>query len=183
MDEREALERMRRGDIAGLEVLVRAHQVRAIRTAYLVTRDVALAQDVVQSAFLRAYERIRQLDPVRPFAPWFLASVLHDAIKAVSRRDPHGSLEESPSMEATIADVQPQPDDIWEHAETADEIWTALGNLSPDQRAAVVARYYLGLNQAEMTRALRCSPSTVKWRLHSARARLRLLLTPLLSND
>src|SRR5215470_13605056 len=86
MDEREAIERMRQRDIRGLEVLVRAHQIRAIRTAYLVTRDVALAQDVVQAAFLRAYERIRQLDPARPFAPWFLASVLHDAIKAVSRR-------------------------------------------------------------------------------------------------
>jgi hypothetical protein len=47
MDERDAVERMREGDIRGLEVLVRAHQVRALRTAYLVTRDVALAQDLV----------------------------------------------------------------------------------------------------------------------------------------
>jgi len=183
MDEREAIERMRQRDIRGLEVLVRAHQIRAIRTAYLVTRDVALAQDVVQAAFLRAYERIRQLDPARPFAPWFLASVLHDAIKAVSRRDRESSLEELPSVEAAVADGQPQPEAIWEHAEMANEIWTALGNLSPDQRAAVVARYYLGLNQAEMTRVLNATSSSVKWRLHAARARLRLLLNPLMSND
>jgi RNA polymerase sigma-70 factor (ECF subfamily) len=183
MDERDALERMRQGDIRGLEALVRAHQVRAIRTAYLVTRDVALAQDVVQTAFLRAYERIRQLDPSRPFAPWFLTSVLHDASKVVSRRDRERSLEDAPSIEATHSDGQPEPQDVWEHAETADEIWTALGTLSPDQRAAVVARYYLDLTQTEMTRALGCTPSTVKWRLHAARARLRLLLTPLISND
>src|SRR5262249_27647734 len=143
----EAIERMRQGDIRGLEVLVRAHQVRAIRTAYLVTRDVALAQDVVQTAFVRAYERIGQLDPARPFAPWFLTSVLHEAAKTIRKRDRHTSLEETPSIEANVADREPQPDAIWEHAETAAQIWTALGQLSPEQRAAVVARYYLGLNQ------------------------------------
>src|SRR5215471_12485132 len=105
MDEHEAIERMRAGDIRGLEVLVRAHQVRALRTAYLVTRDVALAQDVAQTAFLRAYERIRQFDTARPFAPWFLASVLHEATRAVSRRRRHQSLEDLPSVEAELADA------------------------------------------------------------------------------
>ena len=84
MDERQAIEHLQRGDIRGLEALVRLHQVRAIRTAYLFTRERQLAQDIVQAAFLRAYERIGQLDPHRPFGPWFLTSVLHDAIKAAA---------------------------------------------------------------------------------------------------
>ena len=183
MDEREAIEQMRNGDIRGLEVLVRIHQVRAIRAAYLVTREVAHAQDVVQTAFLRAYERIDQFDPDRPFGPWFMKSVLHDATKAVIRRDRQTSFGQLPSGDLDTADGAPQPDAIWERAETADEVWAALGRLTADQRAAVVARYYLGLNQVEMTEALGCTTSTVKWRLHSARARLRLLLTPLISND
>src|SRR5438270_12106713 len=83
MDVDEALAQMRRGAIRGLEALVRTHQAHAIRAAYLITREVALAQDIVQTAFLRAYQRIHQLDPTRPFAPWFLTSVVHDAIKAV----------------------------------------------------------------------------------------------------
>jgi RNA polymerase sigma-70 factor (ECF subfamily) len=72
---------------------------------------------------------------------------------------------------------------MWEQAETAEEVWAALGWLTPEHRAAIVLRYYLGLSQAEMTRALGCAPSTVKWRLHAARARVRLLLTPLMSTD
>lgn len=56
MDEREAIQRLKGGDISGLEALVHAHQVRAVRAAYLVTRDLAVAQDVVQAAFVRAYE-------------------------------------------------------------------------------------------------------------------------------
>jgi len=183
MDERQAIECMRNGDIRGLEVIVRSYQVRAIRAAYLVTRDVSLAQDVVQSAFLSTYERIDQLDPSRPFAPWFLASVLHAAVKVVRRRNRHTSFEQLPPADADPADAEPRPEDLWENAETADEIWVALGGLPPAQRSAVVARYYLGLSQAEMAQALGCTETTVKWRLHAARARLRLLLAPFLSND
>jgi RNA polymerase sigma-70 factor (ECF subfamily) len=183
VDEHQAIERIRNRDIQGLELIVRTHQVRAIRAAYLITRDVALAQDIVQAAFLRAYERIDQLDPTRPFAPWFFTSVLNDATRAVIRRGRHTSFELVPNAETDLTDSQPQPEAMWERAETADEIWTALGGLTAEQRSAVVARYYLGLNQAEMTRALGCTPSTVKWRLHAARARLRLLLAPLLSSD
>jgi RNA polymerase sigma-70 factor (ECF subfamily) len=188
MDEREAIELLQRGEIRGLEALVRQHQVRAIRTAYLVVRDAALAQDIVQAAFVRAYERIAQLDPARPFGPWFLTSVLHDALKAAARQGRTASLDTALDGEggpagALAVDPEPGPDALWERAETADEVWAALGTLTPEQRAAVVARYYLGLNQAEMAAVLACPPSTIKWRLHAARARLRLILTPLVANE
>jgi DNA-directed RNA polymerase specialized sigma24 family protein len=52
---------MRSGDIRGLETLVRMHEVRAVRAVYLITRDIGLAQDIVQAAFLRGFERIDQL--------------------------------------------------------------------------------------------------------------------------
>jgi hypothetical protein len=44
MDEQQAIQRLKRGDIGGLEILVNVYQVRAVRTAYLITRDVALAE-------------------------------------------------------------------------------------------------------------------------------------------
>ncbi len=88
MKDREAIDRLKRGDIGGLEFLVREYQVRAVRTAYLITRDLPLSQDVVQAAFLKAYERIGPFDPERSFGPWFFTSVLHDAIKAAREREP-----------------------------------------------------------------------------------------------
>ncbi len=62
MDERAAVERLKGGDIGGLEWLVRRHHTRAVRAAYLIVRERTLAEDVVQSAFVRAYERIGQFD-------------------------------------------------------------------------------------------------------------------------
>ena len=52
----------------------------------------------------------------------------------------------------------------------------ALCKLSPQQRAAVVQRYYLGLSEREMSAELGCAPGTVKWHLNSARQRLKVLL-------
>jgi len=50
MEEQKAIARLKRGDIGGLEALVRKYQVQAVRTAYLITRDRALAEDIVQAA-------------------------------------------------------------------------------------------------------------------------------------
>jgi RNA polymerase sigma-70 factor (ECF subfamily) len=182
--ERAAIERLRAGDIDALQVLVQLHQARAMRTAYLVTRDAALAQDIVQSAFLRAYERIGQLDPHRPFGPWFCTAVLRDAIKLVARRARQRSLDEDSTSDASqLIDPGAGPEAIWERTETADEVWRALAHLTPEQRAAIVARYYVGLSEAETSRVLACATSTLKWRLHAARARLRVLLAPALGAE
>ncbi|MBE3119263.1 MAG: RNA polymerase subunit sigma-24, partial [Candidatus Atribacteria bacterium] len=62
MIESEAIARLKEGDISGLETLVKVHQLKAVRTAYLIVRDYFLAEDVVEDAFLRAYERINQFD-------------------------------------------------------------------------------------------------------------------------
>ncbi len=184
MEEQEAIARLKRCDIGGLEALVRQYQVRAVQTAYLITRDRALAEDIVQAAFLRAYERIGQFDAGRPFGPWFLRSVVNDAVKAAARRKRLVPLEASPEGEGAsladlLADPSPGPDDLMEAAETRQTVWTALGKLPPAQRAAIVQRYYLGLSEAEMAGELACPPGTVKWRLHAARKRLRTLLRPL----
>ncbi len=184
MEEQEAIARIKRGDIGGLESLVRRYQVQAVRAAYLIVRDRETAEDIVQSAFLRVYERIHQFDAGRPFGPWFLRSVVNDAVKAATRRQRQvplevGSESEEASLADLLADPNPGPADLVEAAETRQAVLAALDRLPPAQRAAIVLRYYLGLSEAEMADELACPPGTVKWRLHAARKRLRSLLCPL----
>ena len=184
MDEREAVARLRRGDIGDLEPLVRLYYVQAVRAAYLITRDRPMAEDVAQETFIRAYERIHQFDPARPFRPWLLRSVVNGAINAASRRDPpdrpapHPDGEEDPLADMP-ADPAPGPTDLVERRELGEAVWQAMGELPAEQRAAIVMRYYLDLSEAEMARDLAVPPGTVKWRLHAARKRLRTLLKPL----
>src|SRR3954452_19944784 len=85
-NERTAIAQLKRGEIRGLDALMLIYQVRALRAAFVVTRDLPLAEDLVQSAFIRAYERIEQFDETRPFGPWFLRSVVNSAARAAERR-------------------------------------------------------------------------------------------------
>lgn len=178
MDERRAVERLKGGDPGGLEALVKAHQVRAVRAAYLICRDRALAEDVVQSAFVKAYERIGQYDATRPFAPWFTKIVVNDAIKAASRREKTVRYGGNDDPTALLADPETGPHDLAEEAEERRRVWAALEKLPPAQRAAIVQRYYLGMSEAEMAGRGNSPPGTIKWRLHAARKRLSGLLKP-----
>lgn len=178
MDEAEAIARLKNGDISGLEALVRQYQVLATRTAFLITRDRPLAEDIVQNAFIKVYERIYQFDSQRTFGPWFVQIVANDAVKAVSRRTPTLSLSNSQGQEweELTADSRLEPTELLEQAETRQAVWSALEKLSPDQRATLVMRYYKGLNEKEMAGQLNIPAGTVKSRLNTARQRLRSMM-------
>ena len=180
MEEREAVERLRSGDIAGLEALVKVHQTRALRAAYLITRDRASAEDVVQGAFVRSYERAGQLDPQRPFGPWFARIVVNDAVKEAARRERTVPfLEGGAAAQASLLeDPGLGPQEEAEAAEARRWVWAALGKLPPAQRAAVVQRYYLGMSEAEMSERDESPPGTNKSRLYAARKGLSKLLRP-----
>jgi RNA polymerase sigma-70 factor (ECF subfamily) len=179
MDDRRAIARLKKGDVGGLEALVRTYQTRAMRAAYLIVRDRALAEDVVQAAFVRAYEKIARFDERRPFGPWFMKVVVNDAIKAATRRGRTVRFEEGDDDPVIrLPDSEPGPQERVEEAEERRRMWAALEKLPPAQRAAVVQRYYLGMSEAEMAEDDSSPAGTIKWRLHAARKRLSKLLRP-----
>lgn len=180
MNEVDAIAKMQHGDIRGLAALVEVHQVRAVRTAMLITRDQALAEDVVQAAFLRCFEKIHQFDSSRPFAPWFMRSVVNASVQAARKQQRNVSLDndenEETNFEAMLSDSSYEPHHLLEVQEDKRLIRDALDKLSPEQRAAVVMRYYLDMSESEMSEILETPAGTIKWRLHHARKRLKGLL-------
>ena len=84
-DDGEAIRQLRLGNIQGLRILVERYEHRAVHAAHLITLDWASAQDIVQDAFVRVYQRITQFDSSKEFGPWFLRGVVNDAIKWTSR--------------------------------------------------------------------------------------------------
>jgi RNA polymerase sigma-70 factor (ECF subfamily) len=175
--ERASITQLKAGDIGGLAALVDVYQLKALRTAYLIVRDRAVAEDITQAAFIRAYERIDQFHVGAPFGPWFLRSVANDAIKAVERTrrtrslDVHARQGGSPAVE--LVDESAGPAAIFEQAESAAEVWALLERLPAKQRAVVVLRYFAGLDDAEIALRVDAPSATVRWRLFAARGRLR----------
>ena len=180
MQDHDAITLLRSGDIGGLDALVRQYQYQAVRAATLIIRDRAAAEDVVQSAFLRLVGSIQGFDTRRPFAPWFLRIVVNDAIKEAQRRSRYASLDHPDDAAALagtlLAAADGEPERVSEQGETREAVVRALNHLTPLQRAAIVQRYYLGMNEAEMASAGATSPGAIKLRLFAARERLRTLL-------
>ncbi|MBX3063521.1 MAG: RNA polymerase sigma factor [Anaerolineae bacterium] len=171
VSEQDAISKLKAGEISGLETLVRLHQVRALRTAYLILRDRAAAEDVVQDCFLSLIDSIGSFDQARPFAPYFLRGVINRAVKQAQRDQRSVAMDEAHER-------LPAPAEALDAAETKDQLWTALGQLSPEQRAAVVQHYFLDMSEAEIAKQADAPQGTIKWRLHAARKRLRELLRP-----
>jgi RNA polymerase sigma-70 factor, ECF subfamily len=177
MDDFEAIGRLKRGDISGLEILIARHQLRAIRTAFLITHDEHMAEDVVQDVFLRFFHHARRFDPTRPFAPYFLRCVINAALDAIRKEQRVVSLNgngEDPVINHLLSQARSVESQI-EFTQLKRDILHALSGLSPHQRAAIVQRYYLGMSEQEMAKELAIAPGTVKWLLNAARTRLRTM--------
>ena len=183
--EQDAIARLKGGDLEGMETLVHRYQLQAIRAVYLITGELAAAEDIVQAAFLRAAERIHQFDDRRPFGPWFLRSVVNDAFKAANRQNRQVSLDTSEEIDPLkwLTDPTISPEEQVQAKEIRQAVKRALDQLSPKQRAVVVMHYYLEMDQADMGKMLDNPVGTIKWRLHTARKRLRNLLGPLMAID
>lgn len=180
MDDLSAIRRLKRGDIGGLTALVERYQVEAARAAYLITRDLAQADDVVQESFLRLYRHIRSFDEGRPFAPYFMRIVANAAIESAQR----ASTDEArfPVLDDDTAGTLPLDtrfdlEQQFEAGELRDAVWEALQTLTPEQRGAVVLRYYFDYSEREVAEALDTPQGTVSWRLHRARTELAKALS------
>ncbi len=178
MDDEEAIRCMKRGDIAGLGILVARYQAKAIETAFLITQDVLLAEDVVQDVFVHIYQKIQRFKENRPFKPYLMRSVVNAVLDAVEKRSKWvnfnsdvktGDLGEMISQAASVEDQV-------EYAQFVREVHNALLMLPARQRAVIVQRYYLEMSEKEMAEELDAAPGTIKWLLNAARARLRTLL-------
>lgn len=174
--EREAIAKLQRGDIQGLEILVRLYQSRALRVALALTQDPDLAEDIVAEAFLTVYNRAGQFDSQRSFSAWFYRIVINAGLKAYRKRGRETCDETSARILARAEDAHPGPEAEALSAETREQVGRAIKSLPVNQRAVVIMRYYLGMDDRTIAQALGCPLGTVKWRLHAAHMKLRPVL-------
>jgi len=183
MNDQNAISRIQQGDLNGLEVLVSRYQAKAVHAAYLILYDRSRAEDIVQSAFIKAAQRIHQFDENRPFWPWFARIVANDALKLAKKQNRQISLDEqidesTLQLAEWLADPGLNPEELLERQETRQNILKAIQSLPPDQRSVIVMKYFLDMRQSEMVSNTGRPLSTIKWWLRDAHQRLRDLMEP-----
>ena len=168
------------GSQAACGALVARYAVAAVNLAARLVNDRALAEDLAQEAFARAFTRLGSYDPQRRFAAWFLQIVRnvtidhlrHKRLNTVSLTQledagyagpPSGWADASPYRQAA-------------HGQLAGALDRALQRLRPEYREVVVLHYQEDLTHLGIAEVLALPTGTVKTHLHRARKELASIL-------
>jgi len=160
-----------RGDAQGFSHLIEIYQGPVYNLCYRMLGDPIEAEDAAQETFLRAYKGLKRYDHQRPFSTWLLSIAAHYCIDQTRRRK-FGmvSIDENPLIDP--ADLAPGPEASTVMSEEQTRIQALLTKLNPQDRAAVVMRYWYELSYDEIADSLSLTVSAVKSRLHRARNEL-----------
>jgi RNA polymerase sigma-70 factor (ECF subfamily) len=174
----EIVRRVRAGDPALFEVLMRRHNQRAYRAARAVVKDESDVEDVMQQAYINAFTHLHQFEERSEFSTWLTRIVLNEAF---ARRH---KLQSSASISASVDDdrgafmeTMRSPDPDPERQAYAQELRRvleqAVDELPEHYRTVFMLRDIEGLSTSETSVGLGVGEEAVKTRLHRARAMIR----------
>ena len=155
---------------------MRLHQTIAFRTAWVITRSEADAEEAAQDGFVKAHAALARFREGSPFRPWLLAIVANEARNRVRGAGRRARLVQRVAEERRPDDAVPSPEAALLDSEQRDELLAAIERLPAPAREAIACRYLLDLSEEETAAALDCPRGTVKSRLSRALDRLRLEL-------
>ena len=168
-DEPALVARVKRGETAAYDTLVRRYLRRAYAVANRMVGNDADAEDVVQDAFLRALNKIEQCAPGRTFGPWFFRVLITQALNHRRSRKVRTTEELSETMHGSGE----RADAATERNELRDRFAAALAELPEMQRTIVQLSDVEGYGSTELATMLDMPAGTVRWHLHQARRTLR----------
>ena len=170
--------RARDGDSSAFDALVRTYMEQAYRVAYRVVGHREDAEDLVQEAFLAAYQYLDSFEVGRPFGPWLMRIVLN---RGANLRRSRARRSTEPETEG-VSDAPSALDESERH-DLGRVLHEALDTLSERQRLIVTMFDVDGRTSAEIGEMLELAPGTVRWHLHEARRQLRGVLGRFLGDD
>jgi RNA polymerase sigma-70 factor (ECF subfamily) len=160
------------GPTSDLGQLLIAGYGRAYRTAYLIMRDAADAEEAVQEAFLRVWRFRDALPSGDGVEPWLYRVLVNTCYSQLRKEVPRRQRSAGDAGMAGLEAPGPSPEAAATTSSVAEAVLDALADLPESLRAPAVLRYWTGLSEREIATAIRRRPGTVKSRLHEARRRL-----------
>jgi RNA polymerase sigma-70 factor, ECF subfamily len=165
------------GETQLFELIIRRHSQRLYRVARGILRDGCEAEDVMQAAYVRAYQHLSQFAGRAKFSTWLTRIAVHEALNRLEDRGRLRHIEEMSGPESPASDVvhsqEPTPEQYVSSREHARVLEKAVLALPPKYRVVVMMRDLEEMSVAETAGCLDITEENVKVRLHRARAMLR----------
>jgi RNA polymerase sigma-70 factor (ECF subfamily) len=167
-----------KGDPAAFGELVRRYQDRLYNAIYRMVGGAEDAQDVVQEAFLSAYQSLDGFKGQSEFFTWLYRIAFNTAVSLKRKQRVALSIDGGREgiVEPPDASEFSQPGHALEAAEQEQRIQRALNRLSPEHRAVLIMKDMEGQKYETMAEVLQVPIGTIRSRLHRARVELRELL-------
>lgn len=160
-------------DPTALEAVFREHAADVIRAAYRVTGSLSDAEDVLQTVFLRLANRDSGLDLGPGAGAYLRRSAVNAALDVVRGRRRRRAVALDDEAGPEPADEAADPERRWSGREAGALVRSALARLNPKAARVFALRYFEGLGNKEIARALAMSQTAVAVTLHRTRSRLR----------
>ena len=170
LSDAEIVQRVRSGDRASFEILMRRHNQRIYRAARAILKDERDVEDVMQQAYINAFTHLDQFEERSRFSTWLTRIAVNEAI---ARRQKVRSTESGDMVEHTVTSQQPTPEHLAYAGELQRVLENAVDDLPDAYRAVFMLRDIEGLSTNETGEALDLGEEAVKTRLHRARAMVR----------
>jgi RNA polymerase sigma-70 factor (ECF subfamily) len=170
--------RVREGDTAAFDEIVKAYMRPVFQVAYRVVGHREDAEDLVQDCFLAAFQYLDSYDVDRPFGPWITRIVLN---RGANLRRSRARRATEPETDA----VSPAPSALDEttRAEARAKLEEVMATLNERQRMIVTMFDVDGMTSTEIGERLELAPGTVRWHLHEARRLLRAALARFIEDE
>ena len=180
----EIVRRVRAGETALFEILMRRHNQRVYRAARAVVKDEAEVEDVMQQAYINAFTHLHQFEDRSQFSTWLTRIALHEAFgrrrkmrRSESMTDTQSNADDRGELMDTIASPQPDPERQAYARELHRVLEAAVDTLPDTYRTVFMLRDIEGLSTSETGEGLGLGEEAVKTRLHRARAMIRRAVT------
>lgn len=180
LSDEEVVARVLAGDTALYEIIVRRYNQRLYRVVRGILRDDAEAEDVMQDAYVRAFEHLGQFAGRAQFRTWLTRIAVHEALARAERARRFVRPSHTEEFDGDVMDLfasrQRSPEQQATDSELRTMIENAVASLPDLYRSVFMLRDVENLSIDEVANILDLSESTVKVRLHRARRALRKLM-------
>ena len=183
LDDKELAALAAKGRESAFRELLTRYERPVFSLVYRMVRDRALAEDLAQEAFIRAFGAIGSYDPGYKFSNWIFKIANNHTIDYLRKRkldtisihgSPHATTADEESRTALVLESGGEsPHDYVEHKELGLQIETAIGRLRPEYRTVILLRHVEGHSYDEIAEIMELPLGTVKTYLHRARNELK----------
>ena len=176
LSDEEVVQRVLAGDIALYEVVMRRYNTRLYRVARAILKSDVEAEDVMQDAYVRAYEHLGQFAGRAKFSTWLTRIAVHEALARVhkaKRFDDWDDMNENEQDKIGRTPSRSNPESETASIEMSRILEQAIESLPDRYRAVVMMRDVEEMTIAETAECLTLTEENVKVRLHRAHGMLR----------